>query len=441
MNVKIKANGVSCLIRDESYDKAYTSFKQLLGEGEEQLFTPRLPGHEYLQWVLPGDGWCSLEEADPLMANWIRDELSKRKQRVMSHFGQNQLMAQRVLTVPDDSYVYYKSDNEGHLLIRLTAWGYRYPERIGKKIISGDLPPREKRQEVAVRIVFDGYPVAAKPFIINGFKRETNENGSLQLGALPLGYRLEIDVDGNLYPFIVESGRDTFLIDLTQYTQLIVKVLLDENPCPDTPVTIEYSGITENVLTNADGCIIKRLVWYPSPNECRVSVLQKAQSRQIDREQVEILFQCKKTVINPPVPPILPAVPEPCALVHVWTLLDGHPCPDAIVSLEYDDKKEYLKTDKNGCISKEVTLNSSGECVVEWEGVIQRKVLDEKGTHFLLQKQTAVGSPVPSVRKEERTDWTWLELLLLLPLVAILVVLTYWVGGVLLEQAIQKVIW
>ena len=59
MNIKIKASGVSCLIGDD-YDRVYATLKKQLGEGDEQLFTERIPGHEYLQWELPGEGWNSL---------------------------------------------------------------------------------------------------------------------------------------------------------------------------------------------------------------------------------------------------------------------------------------------------------------------------------------------------------------------------------------------
>jgi hypothetical protein len=105
MNIKIKSAGVFCLIGDD-YDRVYATLKKQLGEGDEQLFTERTPGHEYLQWELPGDGWIALSAGDPLMEQEVRKELLRRQQAVSSRFGKNQDMAQRILSVPDDSYVF-----------------------------------------------------------------------------------------------------------------------------------------------------------------------------------------------------------------------------------------------------------------------------------------------------------------------------------------------
>ena len=114
MNIKIKSSGVYCPFGND-YEKYYATLKKQLVAEDEQLFTERIPGYEYLQWELPGDGWKSLGIADPLLDREIRAEYIRRQQLICKKFGSNQEMALKLLSVPDDNYVYYKIDNSGKI--------------------------------------------------------------------------------------------------------------------------------------------------------------------------------------------------------------------------------------------------------------------------------------------------------------------------------------
>lgn len=129
------------------------------------------------------------------MSQEVKKELLHRKQNICEKFGNNQEMAQKVLSVPDYSYVYYKHDDAGRLIIRLTAWGYRYPERVGGGDATTDVKPKDQTEHVSISLIYDGEPLPGKSLRLNGFLRMTDANGLLDVGDLPIGYQFDIEVE------------------------------------------------------------------------------------------------------------------------------------------------------------------------------------------------------------------------------------------------------
>lgn len=271
MNVKIKSAGVTCLIGDD-YDRVYTALKNQLSDKAEQLFTERIPGHEYLQWELPGEGWTPLSEGDPLMAQEVQQELLRRKQVISQRFGSNQEMAQRILSVPDDSYVYYKANSEGHLLIRLTAWGYKYPERVGGGGTTGTYKPKGDTQSVCIHIMYDNKPLSDKEFFINGFKRVTDNSGAYNVGDLPIGYKFEIEVDGKQLFVDVQSGHGDIKIDVTLFASVEIRATLDGHPYEGATASLSYWGHELKLTTDSKGKAFIKIPKDPNNGMCTISI-------------------------------------------------------------------------------------------------------------------------------------------------------------------------
>lgn len=271
MNIKIKSTGVSCLVGDD-YDRVYIALKKQLGGGDEQLFTERIPGHEYLQWELPGDGWISLSEGDPLMAQEVRQELLNRKKNISQRFGDNQAMAQKILSVPDDSYVYYKPDADGHLQIRLTAWGYRYPERVGGGSAIGINNLKGDSEHVRISLMYNNKPLPGKELFLNGFKRFADSNGVYDVGELPIGYQFELKVGDKMQNVRVESGQGDIQINLTIDTTVDVKATLDNQPYVGAYVSLSYMGLQLQLTTDSDGRATTTVPLDPDNGVCSVSI-------------------------------------------------------------------------------------------------------------------------------------------------------------------------
>ena len=367
MNIKIKSSGVYCLI-SEDYDRVYSALKNQFTEDTAQLFTERVPGYEYLQWELPGTGWVSLAEGDPLMAQEVRRELVERQKVVMNRFGANQDMAQRVLSVPDDSYVYYKPREDGSLLIRLTAWGYRYPERILGSEATGTLHSKDEVEHVRVKVVYDGKGYPCKSLKLNGFTRVTDDRGILEIGSLPVGYQFDVDVEDVHQHVKVVAGQNEILIDLTRYTMVDAEVLLDGKPSAGHLVDVAYLGRKLQLTTDNNGHARVKLPLDPENGFCTVSTEGETQQQALSGSVTEFRF----SLVSPP-PAEEPLVEEP-PVVEVPSVV-----PDPAV----EPKPEKVE---------EPAPEEGGE----------------------------VSAPISSGR-----SWAWLRIALLLLLLVILTVFTY----------------
>ncbi|MCH5328698.1 MAG: hypothetical protein J1E02_06730 [Coprobacter sp.] len=306
MNIKIKSAGVYCLIGDD-YSRVYATLKKQFGEGEEQLFTERTPGHEYLQWELPGDGWKPLSESDPLMSQEVRRELRRRQEAVSLRFGNNQEMAERVLSVPDDSFIYYKPDDSGRLLIRLTAWGYRYPERINSQGMVGRPCPQTEVEHVSLHIVYNGKSVPGQAFHINGFSRIADTEGRYDIGDLPVGYQFDIDIDDHHQHITVLPGQGQITVDITRYTLVEIEVYLDEQPCAAAAVGLQYAGLQRDLTTGGSGKVTTQLPLDPENGLCTVTVEGETRQQPLFGEMNRFVFR----LVSPEPEPLPEPLPEP----------------------------------------------------------------------------------------------------------------------------------
>lgn len=140
MIIEIEYDAVICLIENYGVERLYDQLKKYFGEGKELLFSEPIFRKHGLGWKLPGEGWHALSEGkedwhslferNTLDVQVVRKELNERMQMVRNSIRTNQKLAQLILTIPAENFIYYKFDNTGNLLIRLVAWGYKYRERI-----------------------------------------------------------------------------------------------------------------------------------------------------------------------------------------------------------------------------------------------------------------------------------------------------------------------
>lgn len=326
MNVKIKATGIACLL-GEDYGRVYTALTRQFGKDSENLFSERIPGHEYLQWVLPGDGWTALSQGDPIMSEQVRIELRKRREHVISRFGANVDMANRVLTVPDDEYIYYKADANGAIDIKLTAWGYRYPERVDGGNASGAVDHQSETENITIKLTSNGKPVGGKEFKINGYKRKTDANGLLPLGNIPVGHEFDIEIQGILTRHCRATvGECVIELDCTQYAVVEISVKRGPEYVSGAEAIVSYEGAETWVPTDGSGRACARVPLSASGALCTVEVdgVKQQQSlregvNNFDFSLPEVLPPvdeppvADEPVVSPPVPPVVeePAVEEP----------------------------------------------------------------------------------------------------------------------------------
>lgn len=376
MNVKIKSAGVACLIGD-NYDRVYAALKKQLIERDEQLFTERTPGYEYLQWELPGEGWTALSESDPLVANVVRREWLRRHRMVCDRFGRNQDMAQRVLSVPDESYVFYKKEEDGYLSILLTAWGYRYPERVqGGGPITGQTEPKEQKEHVVIQLLHDGNPVPGKILRLNGLSSEkTDSNGMFEVGDLTLDYEFDVEVDKVHHLVKVKPGQGRVELDITTFSTVTIVATLDERPYKGAVVSLAYGKRQMALTANEQGKVEVCLPLDLQNVLCTVELDGEIQQSPLTEKGETFTFRLKT--------PEPVKVSESYGEVEVYVTRNGQPYSFASVLLEYAGQKLTFTTDVVGKAAIRLLLDTEkAVCTVTIEGEVQRKVLSEGVTTF-----------------------------------------------------------
>lgn len=392
MNVKIKDEAY-CIITEKNYDQVFFALQRHLGEKERQLFAERAPGSTYLQWTLPGDGWIALSKGDPLMEQLVRKELAQLQQNVCAQFGKNQEMALKLLSVPSDDYIYYKPDENGGLMIKLTAWGYRFPERVGTDI-TGVINPKPKTEHISISFVYNEEPVPNQALRLNGFSRTADSQGVLDVGDLPIGYQFDIEVGDERRHVTVMPEQGKIVIDMTEYVTVEVRVLLDGAPYAGAEAELSYLGQHTSLTCDGNGCASARLPLDKNGSFCKVSVKDSFQQKILQQTDNVFTFQLS----SPPPPP----PPEPTeTTVEVKATLNGEPYAGAKASLSYGNKQLELICDEQGYTQTRLPFTEGGLCQASIDGIFQQKILKESGNVFVfrIEKQTPPPPPPPLVKE------------------------------------------
>lgn len=393
MNVKIKDEAY-CIIT-ENYEKVFVALQNKLGEKERQLFAERAPGNTYLQWTLPGDGWIALSKGDPLMEQLVRKKLAQLQQNVCAQFGNNQEMALKLLSVPSDDYIYYKPDENGGLMIKLTAWGYRFPERIGTGGITGHITPDPKKEHISISLVYNGKPVPNQVLRLNGFSNTVNGQGVLDVGDLPVGYQFDIEVGDERRHVTVMPGEGEITIDMTQYATVEVRVLLDGAPYAGAEAELSYMGQRIPLTCDGNGYASARLPLDKNGSFCKVSVKDFYQQKVLQETDNVFTFQ-----LSSPPPP-----PEPIEVtIEVKANLNGEPYTGAKASLSYGDIQMELVCDENGYAKTQLPFKKETLCETSIDGISQQEILKESGNVFVFQIEKQIPPPPPPLVKEATVE-------------------------------------
>ena len=371
MNNKIKATEVSCLIDGiGDYDQVYNSLMASFPKDEEMIFAERTPGHEFLQWNLPGNDWITLEDGDPIQTIDVKKELERRMQAIRAKFGNNQAVAEKLLSYPDDSYVFYKFEPSGKLLILITAWGYRHPVKIEGSGAGGILPLQETKEHTTLHLAYAGKPLANHDFVLNKMSRMTDGNGTYPIGDLPIGYEFEIELNGKKHKITIAEGKGDITIDATIYTEWKVKAILDGKPYASAPVKVSYCGQQYDSFTDSQGYASGKVTLGPNGQLCTISVGSETQNKPLSETPTLFSFDFKTEV---------PVVAE----WKVRATLNGEPYASAPVKVCYCGQQYDSFTDSQGFASGQVALSTEVQlCTVTVGSESQNKPLSETPTLF-----------------------------------------------------------
>ena len=373
MNVKIKADGVFCPF-EQIYEQCYTGLYQSMASTQEWIFTERKVGPGYLQWDLPGEDWTQLTTADPIMQLEIKSALHKRKLSIIQLGIVDESLINKILSTPDDSYVYFRKGASGAWDIKLTAWGYSYPVRVKPTSISGIIDPQITKQEITLRMVYDGKPVAGKKFHINGYERYTNDNGELFIEELPVDYGFDVQVDDIVRHVVIKPGETLEEFDLTKHTLIEVSATMNGVPYAGATANVSYNGKQLSLQLDANGRTCSSIVLSPENDICTICIDDASESKPLTVETNTFTFALTKEELPPMV------------TVDINVLEDGNPCVNKDLEISYDGNKHHLTTDGYGKASIELRQNlENNVCTVECAGKTVSKNLYTPQTGILIE--------------------------------------------------------
>lgn len=315
------------------------------------------------------------------MQQEIKHILHNRKLSIIKNGLVDENLIHQILSTPDDSFIYFKRAENGCWDIKLTAWGYCYPVRIKTGNISGLVEQEVPKQDIKLRITYDGKPLANKKFQLNEFERYTNEHGELDIEGLPVGYEFDINIDGQTRHVVITKGKDLEEFDFTQWCYITVNATLNGQPYSDATAHVYYGEKQFILKLDATGSAQERIALSQNNASCEVRIDDASESKTLVSGTNTFNFAITK-VITPPVVDVI---------ANVKVTHDGNPCANKDIEINYDGKFYHLYTDEAGHASMSLQQNlENNQCEVICDDKTITKSLQAPETQFIFDFKTQI---------------------------------------------------
>lgn len=346
-------------------DQANTRVRQYLGEDHVCFAKCSVAAGRYM-WVSEETGWIPLNDQTPafersLVNAALRDLRSRVAQKAPN-------LADKILHVPNEDYIFYKIRPDGRAAVLLTAWGFR-----GLKPNPTPPPnPFVVNDPISVCVSFlrDGVRVPHHRFTIVGQVSnniyETDDMGVCDFGkGFNVGELFEIeDVESNrLFNFRVEQGKSEYSFDITERVPVSITVTEGGVPKAGEQVTVSLSNTRHNLTTDAFGVANMVLTYLPN-TVVSVEVRGKHSDKMLDRLGNDFAFN-------------FDVAPEPTKSVDVIVKVVRGEQPEANQSVEINYMGLTFNgvTNEYGCFTQSLTHALDAECVVNVGDNSQSRVL------------------------------------------------------------------
>lgn len=369
MTVKINANEIYKITQSCSCNEMEEIFEAL--PSDLQVFARYKVGAGFYQWILPGEGWICLSEADELDAVDVRKQLAEKKSAIRAQLLNNpKINIDNIFTTPGDEYVFFKI-KDNCLDVKLAAWDYKFPTMgPGKSVvISGPKVPI--KQKVVLVFIEAGQSAGERVFsykTYSGRAKEavTDENGRFSMGDLLVGKSYGIFVKGLAAPItlIPEKGKEEYIIDMTLPYRLNVRVLKDGSPVDNHHVMINYMGNLIELYT-INGETSTELP-YNDVSTCLVAIEDEQRRIQLLYPQTEVIFELETKYSN----------------INLTINRNGRPVVGANFLISYDNQTYNIVSDINGHAHYSLAYLQGRNVSVTVEGKSQNQIIDPVSNTF-----------------------------------------------------------
>lgn len=380
MERKASVNEVHKVVKKDLSELFKTLSQKL---GQDNPFAKISIGNGYYLWSDTRCQWHQMIATDDFEQSIVKDALVRTKKSIASLIGNN--TADLLFTTPDDSYIYY-NDEEGDVKILITGWGFKKPVRIVGTPDDGKL-----RKDIPVTLSFS-YDGEKQPMYEFGVqiptqikKLKTDKTGRYHFNNLTQKELLLKDfVTGKDFRLVVEEGREEYDFDVTIYTKLQFKAIVDNNPVVGETIYVQYCDKNYEVTTDSNGSAVVLLPLHE--NEQAIATLRdqsQAETILLGVNNIEFIFESPAKEVS--------------TAVEVSVMEDSRAIVGKSVIITYAGKQYNGVTNERGLFTQQVDVVAGESCSVsvpDYES--QSKTLQEIVVNvFRFEKTTA--HPEPSV--------------------------------------------
>ncbi len=259
-------------------------------------------GQGFFEWTFTCDSEpmiLSQAPEDDAMVVW--DEYNKLGEQVTRAFGENSIIAQRILHVPNEDFIYYYKDAAGMIQIVLTGWGFA--NRRGPSVgpIQKELPLEDPDPIINIGFMRDGEMVGDRKFLLSTAGQikpnelTTSADGFYHFDkTFKKGSEFSVtdQASGKEFPLKVTADQLDYVFDITQYATVNITVTLDDKPAAGKEVSLTYRGNTQTLMTDENGHIATDLVLIDN-EEVTVEADGCSETKTIIPEGIEIIIPLK----------------------------------------------------------------------------------------------------------------------------------------------------
>lgn len=320
-------------------DQANARIKMLLGN-DAALFAPVYVTHGGYYWSTPDTaGWRLLSDADEATAAAVRRRIEALRASVEARFPAQAEKIRLIFTVPNDDFIFFKSNGTAVPEILISGWGFANFNRA-----RGGQPIRDVEEntlrEVTLSFNIDGERQPERSFEFlkptGWVSAATNAEGIYSFGMQNPGETISVrdgltGIEQNLL-----IGPDTrhFDVDVTEFLTLRVNGTCDGNPIEGERAVFHY-GHRAGEAVLEQGRADFRLPWLRDCG-CTVKLRDQEQTRVLDKDSVNVFnFEF--------------LTPQPTRTrVEVYVSANGRPIANEPVRITHESTVRDLMTDANG---------------------------------------------------------------------------------------------
>jgi len=245
-------------------EQANYRLKECLGDELVKFFAKCKVGAGFYIWDTPTGRWMPLEEATAEDLDDARNKWAEIQQQVRSKLSTKSDLAERILGIPNEKFLYYRRKEDNTVDLLVTGWGFR--NFIRQRVTPITRQTEKSGHPVTVAFTINGEKTPYRPFQIVAEKKNNNlvtdADGNGSLGNLDLGKVVTIidTVTGKSFSFTVEAIKSEYLFDVT-----LQKDDQDQDHGEkggETMVVVEPVTITVTVLSSSGQPVVHKTISF-----------------------------------------------------------------------------------------------------------------------------------------------------------------------------------